>query len=158
MHVRNIKVTYFIRRILSALLTLWIALTINFLLPRMMGGNPADLMASQSALGSLEYAEKLKVEFGLDKSLAEQYVLYFGNLLHGNLGISFSTFPVPVAQIISQAMPWTLLVVLTSTLISFAIAWVLHAFCMPSSASPTGRLHSSSAPRSRRPMRWPWRR
>ncbi len=125
MHVRNIKVTYFIRRILSALLTLWIALTINFLLPRMMGGNPADLMASQSALGSLEYAEKLKVEFGLDKSLAEQYVLYFGNLLHGNLGISFSTFPVPVAQIISQAMPWTLLVVLTSTLISFAIAWVL---------------------------------
>ena len=39
-----------------------------------------------------------------------------------------------------------------------AIAWVLHAFCMPSSASPTGRLHSSSAPRSRRPMRWPWRR
>ena len=48
----------------------------------------------------------------------------------------------------------TLLVVFTA----FAIAWVLHAFCMPSSASPTGRLHSSSAPRSRRPMRWPWRR
>lgn len=47
----------------------------------------------------------------------------------------------------------TLLVVFTA----FAIAWVLHAFCMPSSASPTGRLHSSSAPRSRRPMRWPWR-
>lgn len=43
----------------------------------------------------------------------------------------------------------TLLVVFTA----FAIAWVLHAFCMPSSASPTGRLHSSSAPRSRRPMR-----
>ena len=48
----------------------------------------------------------------------------------------------------------TLLVVFTA----FAIAWVLHAFCIPSSASPTGRLHSSSAPRSRRPMRWPWRR
>ena len=48
----------------------------------------------------------------------------------------------------------TLLVVFTA----FAIAWVLHAFCMPSSASPTGRLHSSSAPRSHRPMRWPWRR
>lgn len=48
----------------------------------------------------------------------------------------------------------TLLVVFTA----FAIAWVLHAFCMPSSASPTGRLHSSSAPRSRRPTRWPWRR
>lgn len=48
----------------------------------------------------------------------------------------------------------TLLVVFTA----FAIAWVLHAFCMPSSASPTGRLHSSSAPRSRRPTQWTWRR
>lgn len=48
----------------------------------------------------------------------------------------------------------TLLVVFTA----FAIAWVLHAFYMPSSASPTGRLHSSSAPRSRRPTQWTWRR
>ncbi len=123
--MRNIKASYFARRIFSALFTLWIALTINFLLPRLMGGDPADLMASQSALGSLEYAERLKVQFGLDKSLFEQYVLYFGNLLKGNLGISFSTFPVPVSAIITQAMPWTLLIVLSSTLISFALAWVL---------------------------------
>lgn len=123
--MRNIKPTYIIKRVLSALFTLWIAMTINFLLPRMMGGDPADLMASQSAMGSLEYASMLRAQFGLDQPLIVQYVKYFQNLLHGNLGISFSTFPVPVSRIITQAMPWTLLVVLTSTLISFAIAWIL---------------------------------
>lgn len=123
--MRNIKASYFVKRLLSAVFTLWIALSINFLLPRLMGGDPADLMASQSALGSLEYAERLKAEFGLDKSLPAQYASYFANLLRGNLGVSFSTFPVPVSQIIARAMPWTLLIVLTATLISFAIAWVL---------------------------------
>ena len=51
-YVRNIKPSYFLRRILAALLTLWIALTINFFLPRMMGGDPADFIASRTALGS----------------------------------------------------------------------------------------------------------
>lgn len=123
--MRNIKPSYFLRRFLSALLTLWIALTVNFLLPRMMGGNPADLMASQTAMGSLEYAERLKEQFGLNQSLFHQYISYFTNLLQGNLGVSFSTFPVPVTDIIARAMPWTLLIVLTSTLISFAISWIL---------------------------------
>lgn len=123
--MRNIKASYFVKRIISALFTLWIALTINFFLPRMMGGNPADYIASQSALGSLEYAELLKQQFGLDKSLFQQYIAYFVQLFQGNMGISYSVFQVPVSQIIVQALPWTLLIVLTSTLISFAIAWVL---------------------------------
>lgn len=123
--MRNIKPSYFLRRILAALITLWIALTINFFLPRMMGGDPADFIASRTALGSPEYADLLREQFGLDKSLLEQYVSYFKQLLQGNMGISYSVFQVPVSQIIGQALPWTLLIVLTSTLISFAIAWVL---------------------------------
>ena len=126
--MRNIKPGYFVKRIFSALLTLWIALTINFFLPRMMGGNPADFIASQTALGSPEYAELLKQQFGLDQSLFHQYVSYFAQLFQGNMGISYSIFQVPVSRIISQAIPWTLLIVLTSTLISFAIAWVLGMF------------------------------
>ncbi len=124
-YVRNIKPSYFLRRILAALLTLWIALTINFFLPRMMGGDPADFIASRTALGSPEYADLLREQFGLDKGLFEQYIAYFAQLLQGNMGISYSVFQVPVSQIIAQALPWTLLIVLTSTLISFAIAWVL---------------------------------
>ncbi|MCL2832640.1 MAG: ABC transporter permease [Treponema sp.] len=121
----RIKPEYVIKRLAGAVFTLWVALTINFLLPRVMGGNPADYIASQVAMGSQEYANVLKIQFGLDKSIIEQYLLYLINLLHGNLGISFSIFPVPVSMIIIRAIPWTLLIVITSTLISFAIAWVL---------------------------------
>ena len=123
--MRNINLRYIMRRVISALFTLWVALTINFMLPRMMGGNPADYIASQSAMGSAEYAEELAKQFGLDKSLPEQYFIYLAQLLQGNLGISFSTFPVPVVDIITRAMPWTLMIVISSTLISFAIAWLL---------------------------------
>ncbi len=116
---------YIVRRLGSALFTLWTALTVNFLLPRAMGGNPADFIAAQSAMGSLEYAELLKKQFGLDKSLFEQYIIYFQQLIKGNLGISYTSFPVKVSDIITQAMPWTLLIVITSVLISFMIAWFL---------------------------------
>ena len=123
--MKNIKLSYFVRRVLTALLTLWIALTINFFLPRLMGGDPADYIASQSSLGSQEYAELLRHQFGLDQGLFHQYVSYFVQLFHGNMGVSYSVYQVPVSRIIAQALPWTLLIVLSSTLISFAIAWFL---------------------------------
>ena len=122
--MRRLNARYVIKRILGAVLTLWVALTINFLLPRLMGGDPAQFIASQVAMGSLEHAELLRAQFGLDRSLPEQYIIYMGQLLRGNLGISFSIFPVPVSTIIGRALPWTLLIVLTSTVISFALAWV----------------------------------
>ena len=121
----RIRLSYILRRIAGAVLTLWVALTLNFLLPRVMGGDPADYIASQVAMGSHEFANALRVQFGLDKSIAEQYWLYMVNLTQGNLGISFSIFPVPVSTIITRAIPWTLMIVLSATLISFAIAWVL---------------------------------
>ena len=74
--MRGFSLKYVIKRFISAIFTLWIALTINFLLPRCMGGDPAEYLASQSAMGSLEYAELMKQQFGLDKSIFEQYVLY----------------------------------------------------------------------------------
>jgi peptide/nickel transport system permease protein len=121
----RISASYTLRRIVSTLFTLWVALTINFILPRLMGGDPAEYIASTTAMGSREYAEALRVQFGLDKGILEQYILYFKELLKGNMGISFSIFPVPVITIISRAIPWTLFIVLLSTIISFVIAWVL---------------------------------
>lgn len=121
----RIRLSYIIKRVAGAVFTLWVAVTINFLLPRVMGGDPADYIASQVAMGSQDYAASLKEQFGLDKGIFEQYGLYMVNLLHGNLGISFSIFPVPVSTIIIRAIPWTLLIVVSATLISFVIAWVL---------------------------------
>ncbi len=123
--MRGLSIKYVIKRFFSAILTLWIALTINFLLPRMMGGNPAEYIASTTAMGSAEYVEILTQQFGLDKNIFEQYFLYLGQLFQGNLGVSYSNFPVPVTDIIVNAIPWTLLIVLTAVLISFAIAWFL---------------------------------
>jgi peptide/nickel transport system permease protein len=119
------KIKYILRRLGSAVFTLWVALTINFLIPRVMGGDPAEYIASTAAMGSQEYADILRARFGLDKGIVEQYFRYLSQLLKGDLGISFSTFPVPVADIIVRAMPWTLLIVLSSIIISFAVAWVL---------------------------------
>ena len=123
--MRRLNAKYVVKRLLGAVLTLWIALTINFLLPRMMGGDPADFIASQVAMGSPEFAELLRVQFGLDRSLPEQYILYMSQILRGNMGISFSLFPVPVNTIVARSLPWTLLIVVSAILISFAIAWVL---------------------------------
>ena len=127
--MKGYSFSYLRKRILSAVLTLWVALTINFLLPRAMGGDPATYLAAQNAMGSPEYAQVLRVQFGLDKSLPAQYYIYLGQLLKGNLGISYTTFPIPVAQIIMRAMPWTLFIVITATLISFAVAWILGTLC-----------------------------
>jgi peptide/nickel transport system permease protein len=110
---------------MSAVLTLWIALTVIFLLPRMMGGDPAQLFASQTALGSAEYAELLRDQWGLNDSLLIQYLRFFTNLTSGDMGTSYSIYQASVSEIIVKALPWTLLIVVTSTLISFAIAWFM---------------------------------
>ena len=67
----------------------------------------------------------MREQFGLDKSIFEQYARYLGGLFQGDLGVSYTNFPIPVSDIITQAIPWTLLVVIISTLLSFLIAWII---------------------------------
>lgn len=123
--MKHVSPLYVLRRFLSALLTLWIALTVIFLLPRLMGGDPAQLFASQTALGSAEYADLLRDQWGLNDSLPVQYARFFTNFLNGDMGTSYSIYQASVSGIIFKALPWTLLIVLSSTLISFALAWFL---------------------------------
>ena len=127
--MRGLNGTYIVKRIFSALLTLFIALTINFALPRMMGGNPAEYIASQTAMNSPEYVEALYEQFDLNENIFVQYISYLKQLLHFNFGISYANYPTPVSTIILNALPWTLLIVLSSTILSFAIAWVLGTLC-----------------------------
>lgn len=123
--MRGLNKGYVIKRFFSALLTLFIALTINFALPRLMGGNPAEYIASTTAMNSPEYVEALTEQFGLNEGIFTQYISYLKQLVHFNFGISYSNYPTPVSDIIINALPWTLLIVLSSTILSFAIAWVL---------------------------------
>ena len=123
--MRRLNKGYVIKRFFSAVLTLFIALTINFALPRLMGGNPAEYIASKTAMNSPEYVEALTEQFGLNEGIFTQYISYLKQLVHFNFGISYANYPTPVSDIIINALPWTLLIVLSSTIISFAIAWVL---------------------------------
>lgn len=121
---------FLVRRLGFLLVALWAALTVNFFIPRLMPGNPAEAMMAQfhghvnpNALKALEVA------FGIGghQNLLLSYVQYFGNVFQGNLGISTSNFPIPVTTIIGRALPWSLGLVGLSTIIGFALGTLLGA-------------------------------
>ena len=117
---------YLIRRLGFYLVTAWAAITLNFLIPRLMPGNPVELLISHFK-GRISPAalKSLTILFGLNhQSMLSQYWSYWDNLFHGNLGISFTYFPTPVIQVIMSALPWTAVLVGTSTVLSFIIGTV----------------------------------
>lgn len=122
---------FFLRRSAFYLFTAWAALTINFLLPRMMKGDPvsAYLLKNQGKI-SPEAIASLRTLFGLDsnKSMAEQYVDYWKLLFSGDLGRSFSKGLAPVTEVIASALPWTIGLVGLATVISFLLGTAFGAF------------------------------
>lgn len=122
---------FFLRRSAFYLFTAWAALTINFLLPRMMKGDPvsAYLLKNQGKI-SPDAIASLRTLFGLDsnKSMAEQYVDYWKLLFSGDLGRSFSKGLAPVTEVIASALPWTIGLVGLATVISFLLGTAFGAF------------------------------
>src|SRR5665647_51243 len=119
---------FFVRRAIFYLVTAWAAVTINFVIPRLMPGDPvAALLAKSQGRIDSSAEDAIRVLFGLDKdvSIWQQYVHYWGLLLHGNLGISFMNFPTPVVQVIQQSLPWTVGLVGIATVISFIIGTLI---------------------------------
>jgi len=117
-------VRYFLQRIAFYLFTAWAAITLNFFIPRMVPGDPVQsLIAKYQGQMSTQAIQSLYILFGLDKkqSLWSQYIDYWKQLFNGDLGLSFTFFPAPVTQVISQALPWTLMLVGVTTVISFLL-------------------------------------
>lgn len=94
------------RKLLRALLTLWFAVTVTFLLLRLLPGDPALALASPNMTEETRAA--ILASYGLDRPLLTQYGLYLGQLVQGNLGVSF-TQSVPVVDVLAARLPWTLL-------------------------------------------------
>jgi peptide/nickel transport system permease protein len=117
-------VAFIIRRLEFFVITLWAALTINFFLPRLMPGNPAEAMIS-SFHGRLnpQALHALEVAFGVNnhENIFAQYGEYLRNLATGNLGNSLTFFPLPVTHVIGQALPWTLGLIGLTTIFSFVL-------------------------------------
>ena len=106
---------YIIKRLLIGVVTIWALITITFVLIRIMPGSPFEAEnLSESAIEQLEDA------YGLNEPMWKQYVLYMENLMHGNLGISY-TKNVTVNTLIARGFPYTLSVGLISIVVSAAI-------------------------------------
>ncbi|MGX7828387.1 ABC transporter permease [Actinokineospora sp. 24-640] len=119
---------YLLKRIAFYLFTAWAAVTINFFVPRMMPGDPVQALINRTqGRVSTEATQSLYVLFGLDQdeSLLSQYGDYWGNLLSGDLGLSFSFFPTPVLDVLTDSLPWTLLLVGVTTVVSFLLGTAL---------------------------------
>lgn len=121
---------HLLRRIGFYILSLWISVTLNFFLPRLAPGDPAQIYVARFH-GRLppQALEAIRIQFGLSNApLWLQYFQYLNNLLHGNLGIAISYFPTPVSAVIAQDMPWTLLLAGVSVVISFVLGTLLGVF------------------------------
>lgn len=105
---------YIIRRMLVAIPTLLVVLTLVFLLVRVAPGDPATAVLGQQA--SQEAIENLKVKMGLNKSLWAQYVEYLNGLVHGNLGKSLISRK-PIGGQVAYALPFTLELTITGILL-----------------------------------------
>jgi peptide/nickel transport system permease protein len=116
------------RRLAFYALTAWAAITMNFFVPRLLPGDPVTALIGRMQGRIDSNAEhSLRVLFGLDENTTmwEQYVQYWGLLLKGDLGLSFTHFPTPVAQIVSQSLPWTVGLVGVATIIAFVIGTLI---------------------------------
>ena len=116
---------YALRRLGFFVLTLWAALTLNFLLPRLMPGNPALAMMAKfhSAGANPQTLRALETLFGVNnqQGLVAQYFGYLHQMLTGNFGTSLSQFPASVTSVIGSAIWWTLGLVGVTTILAFLL-------------------------------------
>jgi peptide/nickel transport system permease protein len=108
-------------------ISIWIAITLNFLLPRLMPGNPISTLIA-SARGALtpRALESIELAWGLSGgNLFTQYLEYIRQLLGGSLGVSIRFFPIPVNEVIAMYLPWTIFIVGIAIVISFSIGTFL---------------------------------
>lgn len=122
---------YLLRKLGILLFTLWVAATLNFILPRLVPGDPIGAMLAKYQ-GKLDTnaIEALKVAYGLNDqgNIFTQYFNYLGDLLRGDFGRSIGQFPTPVMDIVKQAAPWTIGLVGVCTVLSFLLGSALGLY------------------------------
>jgi peptide/nickel transport system permease protein len=109
---------FILRRLGRGVFTILFAVTVTFLLLRLLPGDPALAVASPNMTDEARAA--LLTQYGLNQPLFVQYFLYLGQLVQGNLGTSF-TQSIPVIDVLMQRLPWTLLLTVSSLVLTIAI-------------------------------------
>ncbi|MEU6851632.1 ABC transporter permease [Actinacidiphila alni] len=115
------------RKICFYLLTAWAAISLNFVIPRIMPGNPADNLINQfHGKLSPSAVKALRVLFGeSDKNLWQQYVSYWHSVFTGDFGTSYAYYPSQVSDVLGQSMFWTLTLITVCTVLGFVIGTAL---------------------------------
>jgi peptide/nickel transport system permease protein len=128
------RLEYLLKRLLMFVLVIWAAATLNFFLPRFSGTDPirTQLMTQAASGGAIQsgigqMVEVYQQKFGLDQPLWKQYFTYLGQIARLDLGYSMAYYPTTVWEILARALPWTLGLLVTATLLAFTIGTLLGA-------------------------------
>lgn len=118
---------FLLKRLAFYLVAFLVAATFNFVIPRMMPGNPADIMlANANAAMGPEARAALMATFGFTEGpLHLQYIDYLKSIFTWDFGTSVKFYPVPVTDMLMQALPWTLFLTGGALLVSFSIGTLL---------------------------------
>lgn len=126
--------SFVFKRFGMLLLIIWSAATLNFLVPKLTPRNPLREKLLEEATrggyippGFEEMVQAYEAQFGLDRPLWQQYLTYMGDLLQGDLGYSIANYPRTVADLIGEALPWTLSLLAVTTIIAFLVGTLLGA-------------------------------
>ena len=126
-------IKYFRKKIIWFLLTLIVAVVLNFVLPRLMPADPVAAITGKMAQGMTdasavqEIYERYEEEFGTNKPMHEQFFIFIKNLFKGELGTSFSQYPRTVSDIISSSIMWTIALQLPAIIVGWLIGNLLGA-------------------------------
>lgn len=124
---------YFTKKIIWFIITLIVALILNFILPRLMPADPVAAITGKLVSGSTDATasariyEKYQEEFGTNKPMIEQFFIYIGNLLKGDMGTSFGQYPRKVNDIVGSAIWWTIGLQLPAIIVGWLIGNILGA-------------------------------
>lgn len=123
-----------VRRLLFLVLVIWAASTITFFIPRISAKNPVrERFAELARSGGFSPGDMEKIiaayntKFGLDKPLYQQYFDYLGSIARFDLGVSYNKYPKTVMGLIMDSLPWTITLLLVTTVLSFVIGNLLGA-------------------------------
>jgi peptide/nickel transport system permease protein len=109
------------------------AFLLNFILPRMMPGDPVAVITQKvtqgmsSASGIQRVYEQYQEAFGTNKPLMTQFFLYVKNVFRGDFGVSFTQYPRPVADILKNSIWWTLILQFPAIIVGWIIGNILGA-------------------------------
>jgi peptide/nickel transport system permease protein len=124
---------YILQRVGQCALVIFIGISLTFLIPRLAPTNPIEIKINQMMSGPAKiypeaivaFREAMYDLYGLKGSLAEQYVAFWKRFVRGDLGPSIFSYPRPVSDLIARSLPWTIGLLLTTSLLSWIIGNLL---------------------------------